>query len=145
MDASALTDAAVARSHTVAFAELSEFEQLLVTIWGIEADVNNGGFDQYYFNSYGDQALLAPIALREIGAESMAVLVERANAVFGPAGPPAERNLRQKRLESVRGAAESLWSELDQQFWKYPDDIAFLLQKFIERRSNTSLERTRER
>src|SRR5262245_35236339 len=131
MDAIALTDAAVTRSRSVSFSELSELERLLVTIWGVEADVNNGGFDQYYFNSYGDYALLAPAALREIGAISMAALVERANSAFGPGGPPADRDLRQERLEALRDAAAALWAELDEQFCNYPDDVARLLQQYV--------------
>ena len=33
------------------------FEEIVgVGVWLLEAEVNNGGFDQYYFNSAGDLA-----------------------------------------------------------------------------------------
>jgi hypothetical protein len=66
---------------------LAARDRVLVTIWGLEAEVNNGGFDQYYFNGAGNQAFFAPEALRLIGASRMAEVVARANAVFGPEGP----------------------------------------------------------
>ncbi len=41
------------------FDQLTRAEQILVTTWGLEADVDNGGFDQYDFNGAGDQAFFA--------------------------------------------------------------------------------------
>jgi hypothetical protein len=59
-------DTALRRAQAVAFADLAEEDRVLVAIWALEADVNNGGFDQYYFNSSGDTAYYAPTALRLI-------------------------------------------------------------------------------
>jgi hypothetical protein len=53
------------------FSALTPDEQLLVVLWGLEADVNNGGFHQYYFNSYGNFAQLASRMLRQKALESM--------------------------------------------------------------------------
>jgi len=46
------------------FDQLDEVDKVLVTIWSLEGDVNNGGFDQYHINSSGYLAFYAPIALR---------------------------------------------------------------------------------
>ena len=46
-----LSDRVVPRSWEEPFAELSEPERVFVAIWTLEADVNNGGFDQYFVNS----------------------------------------------------------------------------------------------
>lgn len=109
------------------FESLAERDQILVTIWGLEADVNNGGFDQYYFNSSGDQAWFAPTALRRIGATRMASIVERANAKFGKAGPPTDSNERQSALFEITDSDEDTWDGLDREFYDYPDDITALL------------------
>src|SRR5882724_10073423 len=69
----------------------NDLTHLLVAIWGLEAGVNNGGFHQYWFNSYGDFARLASPILREIGVSNMAQIVDEANAEFGPGGPPDDR------------------------------------------------------
>ncbi len=132
MDVDSLTDAAIKKLSDHGFGALDHRDQLLVTIWGLEADVNNGGFEQYYFNSYGDQAKSAPSALRVIGANRMADLVEQANAAFGLKGPPEDWIARQTRLDEIRGAADSVWESLEQEFWLYPDDISGLLRAHIE-------------
>jgi hypothetical protein len=109
------------------FNSLSMRDQILVTIWGLEGDVNNGGFDQYYFNSSGDLAWFAPTALKTIGARSMASIVEKANAMFGESGPPPDRDERQSALFEITETNERIWDELDREFYAYPDDIAALL------------------
>lgn len=98
-------------------------------IWGIEAEVNNGGFDQYYFNGAGEHARLVPAALHEIGAHKMAQIVERANALFGPDGPPVDADERDVGLFKITDDDEEAWEQLDREFQAYPDDIAALLVK----------------
>ena len=113
------------------FETLPPRDQILITIWGLEADVNNGGFDQFYFNSYGDLALFAPVALDQIGAPAMAALVREANSYFGDDGPPRDRDLRQKRLLALTEKHDDLFGQLDERFFEYPDDIAGLLAAFL--------------
>jgi hypothetical protein len=118
------------------FDRLDEVDRVLVTIWGLEADVNNGGFDQFYFNSSGDLAFFAPVALRLIGAKKMADIVARANAVFGTDGPARSRSARQAQLFLVAPPDSDIapWEDLDGAFYAYPDDIATLLVGFLRDR-----------
>src|SRR5687768_15196846 len=132
MDIESLTDAALKKLWDQGFEVLDQREQLLVTIWGLEADVNNGGFDQYYFNSYGDLAQHCPGALRLIGANRTAELVELANAAFGTEGPPQNREERQDRLDEIRDTATPMWDSLEQEFYGYPDDLSELLRLHLE-------------
>ena len=127
-----LSDRVVPRSWEEPFAELSEPERVFVAIWTLEADVNNGGFDQYYVNSRGDHGWFAPAALRAIGAETMAGIVERANAPFGPEGPPASREERHARLDAIEEEAADEWSRLDEAFYDYPDDLTGLLYEYVQ-------------
>jgi hypothetical protein len=120
-------DSALARLEADGYASLSAIERLLVAIWWLEADVNNGGFEQYYFNSGGDFATMAPSALREIGAHEMARIVDEANAHFGPVGPSTSRDDRQVALERIRDAHPDAFELLNARFWTYPDDLAALL------------------
>jgi hypothetical protein len=96
--------------------------------------VNNGGFTQYYFNSTGDLAQFAPTALDTIGATETAKVVRRANALFGPSGPPSDRSLRQDQLEALVQTHEEFFEELDQAFYAYPDDISALLIAYLTKR-----------
>lgn len=113
------------------FDALPERDRILIAIWGLEAEVNNGGFHQYYFNSAGDQACFAAEALDRINAKQMAAIVMEANAHFADGGPPRERSARQERLFAITDA-EDLFDELDQRFYKYSDDIAALLTAYLE-------------
>lgn len=131
IDLDAAYDAALARFEFAEFEELSESDRVLVTLWGLEADVNNGGFDQYFFNSSGDQAFYAERALRLIGANRMADIVARAVSFFGDAGVPRDRTLRQEALDRVRGESGSLLDDLDRQFYEYPDDLSALVKVYL--------------
>ncbi len=117
---------ACARSAEVPFDSLSEPEKVLVSLWAIEAEVNNGGFHQFFFNSSGGCAFFAPTALRILGAPQMAHLAERANSVFGPAGPPRDWDARQEALLALGEAEQALLEELDLAFQAYPEDLALL-------------------
>lgn len=133
MNLNAAYDAALQRLDIAGFDGLSEPDRVLATLWRLEADVNNGGFDQYFFNSSGDQAFFAERALRLIGANRMADIVAKAVAVFGPSGVPRDRDARQVQLEPLRDGSAELWDDLDRQFYAYPDDISALVERYLSR------------
>lgn len=91
----------------------------------VDMEVNNGGFDQYYLNSSGDGAILAPAALRAFGFDKVAALVEQANSVFPKGkGPPQSRETRLNMLDSLSETATDKWNKLDSEFFdlpSYPD------------------------
>lgn len=107
----------------------------MAAIWTLEADVNNGGFDQYYLNSSGDHAWYAPRALEAVGAATIASIVTEANAVFGADGPPADRDARLEALEALEPEARQRWGELDERFFEYPDDLTGCLYAFVQANS----------
>jgi len=124
------------REESVGFGQLSTTEQTVLCLDGLEREVNNGGFDQFFFNSAGDHALETPAALRRIGAPQMAALVEQANAAFGKKGPSPERYVRQEQMEALGEPAREVWTALDQLFYEYPEDLAALLQAYVRAHRN---------
>lgn len=56
--------------------------QAIYMIWALEAEVNNGGYNQFYFNSSGQFYKHLPEALRLVGANKFAELTEKANKTF---------------------------------------------------------------
>jgi hypothetical protein len=56
--------------------------QAIYMIWVLEAEVNNGGYNQFYFNSSGQFYKHLPDALRLVGAHKFADLTEKANKTF---------------------------------------------------------------
>lgn len=57
-------------------------QQVIYIIWTLEGEVNNGGFNQYYYNPSGQFAKLAPEALNLVGANQYAALTQAANEVY---------------------------------------------------------------
>lgn len=56
--------------------------QAIYMIQALEAEVNNGGYNQFYFNSSGQFYKHLPDALKLIGANKFADLTKRANDTF---------------------------------------------------------------
>ena len=127
-----LSERSATRFFDAPFAQLTVPEQVFVAVWTLESDVNNGGFDQYYLNSSGDYAWFAPAALRAIGAEQTAAIAERANAAFGPDGPPPDRDARLAVTDKLPEEVDELWEECDQAFYAYPHDLTELLSAYVQ-------------
>lgn len=114
------------------FEGLTEAERTAHCVWWLEAEVNNGGFDQFYFNSAGDHAVETVAALERIGARHTAGIVTRANAAFRDGRPPRERAARQKQLLALSKVAKEELGELDDEFYEYRDDLKGLLDRFVQ-------------
>ncbi len=61
--------------------------QAIYMIWALEAEVNNGGYNQFYFNSSGQFYKHLPDALNLVGAIKFADLTKRANDTFEKENP----------------------------------------------------------
>jgi hypothetical protein len=95
----------------------------------LEAEVNNGGFEQYLYNSAGDNTAETIEALEAVGALRMADIVRGAAAKFPGGMPPKERFARQDLLLDHIADPE-VFRELDDEFYKYPDDLGDLLKTY---------------
>ena|SRR6478752_2004091 len=123
----ALSETLVSMSDA-GFSGLSPQERVFVVVWELEADLNNGGFNQYFFNSHSDHVAAVPDALRAIGAPKTAAIVERAIETF-PNGAPPDRATRQELLEEI-DAENGVFEGLDEEFLAYPHDLTGLLAAF---------------
>jgi Domain of unknown function (DUF4375) len=56
--------------------------QAIYMIWLLEAEVNNGGYNQFYFNSSGQFYKHLPDALNLVGADKFAELTKKANNIY---------------------------------------------------------------
>jgi hypothetical protein len=93
--------------------------------------VNNGGFDQYFFNSSGALAPVAVDALRAVGANRTAIILEQAIDVLGKHVEWSDDAFRQTRLSVLAGDAREKLDRLDSVFFSYPDDLTVLLYKYV--------------
>ena len=110
---------------------ISEKDKVVACVFALEGEVNNGGFDQFFFNSAGDLAFYAPEALRKIGAYKTAEIAEKANSIFGAEGPSPDWNKRNEVLQSFGEKHDDFLGELDDQFYEYPHDLYSLLEQYL--------------
>ncbi len=115
---------------------LTPAEATFVRVWELEAEVNNGGFSQFYFNSAGDHAASTVDALEEIGAGRTAEIVRAANSVFPGAAPPSDTYERQDLLEALGESGEEKLETWDGEFFKYQDNLSELLCRFVDNNRN---------
>jgi hypothetical protein len=116
-----------------AFGDLSHAERVIACLTELEMEVNNGGFDQYYWNSPGDHAHNAVAALRELGAQHTAGLLAEANAVFGARGPDPDRERRWTQMDGVAEEARARWADLDAVFYEYKDKLTRMAATYIRK------------
>jgi hypothetical protein len=113
--------------------KLTKGQQAVFSTWWLEAEVNNGGFNQFYFNSSGQYAEMAEIGFKTIGAEKFSELTLRANNIFTE---------NKERLEEFDDGTMESFSEsykdnplndLDTEFYKLYDseNISDLRIKYI--------------
>jgi hypothetical protein len=115
----------------VEFDKQSDEQKVFSAIWSLESEVNNGGFQQYFFNTDGDIINYAPVALRRIGAIKCASIVEEALSKVSKTPLPTNEDGRQKLVESLDAASIKQLDDLDTQFFSYPDDLTELLFEFV--------------
>lgn len=98
----------------------------------LEREINNGGFNQFFYNSSGDFAHDTIISLKTIGAKKTADILQRAIDQFPNSTVPKDRGKRQEVLEQIEDAANEVWEQLDQTFYKYEDNLNDLNIEYIK-------------
>lgn len=110
---------------------LNNSQKVLWIIENLEREINNGGFNQFYWNSSGNYANETIDALILIEAYKTAEIVKKANSEFKNGSVPKDRAERQNELELIEENAEENWNNLDSEFYEYNDDLTELLITFV--------------
>ena len=129
----ALSDLVFPRYDRDGFASLTPAERVAYCVDALEREVNNGGFEQFFWNSSGDTAHETVEALEAIGAGQAAQMVREAMACFPGGAVAASRDNREQALQSIGEAAREKWQALDGRFYEYPDDLTGLMRRYVER------------
>ena len=111
-----------------AYRNLSEPERVFFATWPAGCEICNGGFAQYYRDSYAFAAVDCPEAYRTIGAPECAGIIESANKKFGESGPARDRV---KRKEQLDGIASTEFEKLEDAFYKCDEDTTTMLEEFV--------------
>lgn len=122
-----------ARFFKVAFEELTLPEQVFLCVWELEAEVNNGGFDQYFSNSSGDYARHVESALVAIGAKRMQKIVRQAIETVGEEVLAEDQEHRQERLLALDEERLERLEKIDQLYYAYPENVTKLLFAYVQK------------
>lgn len=93
-------------------AELTPGQRALYALRWTEAEVGNGGFDQYFTNSTGYLLPEAQEGARTLGSLEWATLLDEARDIFGT-DYPRDREERTARLEALGEDVQARLDDLD--------------------------------
>jgi hypothetical protein len=131
VDLAEVTVNILAQADRVGLEQLPPEQRTVATVWLLAADVDNGGFDQYFFNASGDLAPFASGAFTEIGAPAVAEIVAEAVGAFGEDGPATDQAKRHQQMERLAPSAKKQWAELDARFLQHAEAIPGLLRSYV--------------
>lgn len=113
------------------FEKLRPTEQDYVYVWWLCVEVDNGGFDQYFFNSTGDSAMLAYSALQSLGADEATAILSDALQLFETVGGfNADRT---KRWECLDALPDNPFDDVTRRFYELSEDLRLIALKEVER------------
>lgn len=112
-------------------AALSAYERVFYITQSCAAEVSNGGFAQFFFNSSGNFSCELVRAFTEIGAAKTAQICSMALGAFGGA-LPTDSDERQKALAAMgNDEVDIILEECSVAFLKDEDDLALLSYSYV--------------
>ncbi|NTW72827.1 MAG: DMP19 family protein [Eubacteriaceae bacterium] len=113
--------------------DLSNEELNIILIENLEREVNNGGFNSFFWNTWGDMTEETMAALIEVGSVTFRELLDQAIQQFPDGYVPADTEERQNIIEEIEEDAEEVWNDLDDEFYEYNEDLYGLMIDYIKR------------
>ena len=122
-----------ARIFKLAYEDLTEPERVFLCVWELEAEVNNGGFDQYFTNSSGDYARHVEAALIAISAKRTQKIVRQAIETVGVEVLTEDREQRIDRLLALDEDHRDRLEKIDQLFIASQENLTLLLFAYVQK------------
>ncbi len=116
-----------------AFSKLTTYQKLFYLNQNLEREINNGGFNQYFCNSSGDNAHETILSLKAIGADKTAEILQKAVDQFPNETVPKDKDKRNEIVEQIEKTAGEVWNNLDQKFYEYEDDLNTLNIEYVKK------------
>lgn len=124
-----LSESSQIQTGKVEFAAQSHPQKVFSAIWDVEAEVNNGGFWQYFANNSAETASFVVEALGRVGASRMSEICKE--------GLPADTDEIQAAARAEFGEdIEQALDQLSGEFCKYPENLTELLFEFVKQHPN---------
>ena len=131
-----IANVVIERYEGAGLSSLSRPQQTFLLVWCFGGEVDNGGFEQFFCNSMGDESLPTVQALHDVGAHDSARLLQRANDVFGPTGPPIDFDERNEALSNLDEESQLSLDVINQEYFLMREDHLLLLEQFVVKHQN---------
>ena len=115
------------------YTKLTEPQKIFYYNQNLEREINNGGFNQFFCNSSGDNTHETILSLKTIGAEKTATILQKAIEQFPNKTVPKDRVIRTEIVEKIEEFANEIWNLLDEEFFNYEDDLNSLNLEFVKK------------
>lgn len=112
------------------FNNLSVPSQVAFCLYQLEAEVNNGGFHQYFSNSSGRFTIQTLDALSKIEANKTESILKLAIGVSYPRGFPSDPEMHNSELADSDEVFDQL-EALDSAFYAYEDPLADMVNRYL--------------
>lgn len=110
---------------------LSPEERTILAIEGLEREINNGGYDQFFLNSSKEYARDIEAALRSIGCPQQADIAKRAVAALNIVGAITPGAIEAAQAAGGDELTDHL-NELDNEYYGCEEPIADRLFSFVK-------------
>jgi hypothetical protein len=118
------------KAERVGLENLSATERVVLTVEGIEREVNSDGFDGLFRNSYNRYAPHFVEALRAIGRADVATLTQEALGALNLQGPPTVETI-EVAINADDEARDEKLDDLARRYYEVAGDLAPDLLDFI--------------
>ena len=106
---------------------LNEHERVIYVTQLLEAEVNNGVFDQFFHNSSGNLSNEIVSAFKQIGALKTAAICEKAISLF----PKPVLATQEERVQLLTDEVDVILDECDEEFYHSEENLEFLNNQYI--------------
>lgn len=113
---------------------LSDIEWIVLAIEGLEREVNNGGFSQFFYNSTVEFAPVIVESLKKISCPKTADIAQRAIDILELDN--LDPDSIEKRIDPDNEELEKKLGGLDNEFFEYVEDISGALFNYIKNNKN---------
>ena len=101
-------------------------------IYSYEAEINNGGFDQFYFNSIGYEVFEIQKALEFFGLTKNKILLDKSIELLKQKIDISQYHELSSKRELPTEDFENEFSELESQFYDYPERIEGVINEYLD-------------
>ena len=113
------------------YESLGKHPRLYRAVVGCDAEINNGGLAQYFFNSSGDRWTDAITGYRTFGLQERLAILDEAISRFGEARPSTDRKTRQGQLAKLYRRNDRIFDDLDARYYACSEDLDVFISRFV--------------